>query len=93
LLENCADDDENFLSDVGAPNDGDFATPTARPLFEAPNRLGSADSEDSGKEADAPRGSIFPSTIPTLKNRFFNQNPASNDAGYDSEGELPFFAN
>jgi len=31
--------------------------------------------------------------IPTLQNRFSNQNSASNDEGYDSEGGLPFFAN
>ncbi len=40
-----------------------------------------------------PRGSIFSSAVPTVQNRFFNQNPESNDEGYDSEGELPYFAN
>jgi hypothetical protein len=38
-------------------------------------------------------GSIFPSAVPTLKNRFHNQNSELNNEGYDSKGGLPFFAN
>ena len=34
----------------------------------------------------------FPSEIPTLKNRFVNLNATLNDEGYDSEGNLPYFA-
>jgi hypothetical protein len=40
-----------------------------------------------------PRGSIFPSAVPIVQNRFFNQNLESNDEGYDSEGGLPYFDN
>ncbi len=41
----------------------------------------------------AKEGPIFPSAVPTLKNRFPNQNSELNDEGYDSKGRLPFFAN
>ncbi len=75
LLENHADDDVNFLGDAGAADDGDFATPTARPLFEVPNPFRSVDSKGSREEADAPRGSIFPSTITTLQTGFLIEIP------------------
>ena len=93
MPENHAGDEENFLGDAGAADDADFATPTARPLFEVRNPSPTVNSKGSRKEADAPRGSIFPSTIPKLKKRFFNQDSELNDEGYDSEGGLPFFAN
>jgi hypothetical protein len=52
---------------------------------------------DDNKEgiifADQPSRSNFPSAVPTVQNRFFNQNPEWNDEGYDSEGGLPYFAN
>jgi len=34
----------------------------------------------------------FPSAIPTLKKRFASQDTTLNDEGYDSEGNLPYFA-
>jgi hypothetical protein len=34
----------------------------------------------------------FPSEIPKVHNRFSNQDEALNDDGYDSEGNLPYFA-
>jgi hypothetical protein len=86
MPEICAGDEENFHGNAGAADDADFTTPTARPLFEVRNPSRRVDSEGSCKEVDAPRGSIFPSTIPTLQNRFLNQNSASNDEGYDSDG-------
>jgi hypothetical protein len=66
--------------------------PPSRPLFDVPNSVLQVDEDDSPERADAPRGSIFPSTIPTVQNRFFNQNSVLIDEGYDSEGGLPFFA-
>jgi hypothetical protein len=35
----------------------------------------------------------FPSSSGTVQNRFINQNSELNDEGYDSEGNLPHFAN
>ncbi len=34
----------------------------------------------------------FPSKIPTLQNCFTNQDENLNNEGYDSEGDLPYFA-
>ena len=34
----------------------------------------------------------FPSEIPKVHNRFSNQDEALNDDGYDSEVNLPYFA-
>ena len=75
MLENRADDDVNFLGDAGAADDGDFATPTARPIFEVPHPFRSVDSKGSRKEADVPRGSIFPAMIPTLQTGFLTEIP------------------
>ena len=35
----------------------------------------------------------FPSEITKVHNRFSNQDEALNDEGYDSKGNLPYFAN
>jgi hypothetical protein len=36
---------------------------------------------------------VFPSKVPTLTKHFTNQDEDLNDNGYDSDGNLPFFAN
>ena len=47
--------------------------------------------EDEGAVSSA-NFANFPSKIPTVKNRFANQDSTLNDEGYDSEGNLPYFA-
>ena len=92
LPENSAGGDVDFLGE-GCPDDNPgTTTPPPRPLFDVPNPFLQVDEDGSPERADAPRGSIFPSTIPKIQNRFLNQNSALNDEGYDSEGGLPFFA-
>jgi hypothetical protein len=92
LPENSAGGDVDFLGE-GCPDDNpETTTPLSRPLFDVPNPFLHVNEDNSPERADAPRGSIFPSTIPTIQNRFFNQNSALNDEGYDSEGGLPYFA-
>jgi hypothetical protein len=92
LPEIGAGDDANFLSEGGTADKIDTAPPPARLLF----TIGPPGGVDDNKEGivlpDAPRGSIFPSAVPTVQNCFFNQNPESNNEGYDSEGGLPYFA-
>jgi hypothetical protein len=92
LPEIGAGDDANFLSEGGTADKIDTAPPPARLLFTIHLPGGADDNEEGIVLPDAPRGSIFPSAVPTVQNRFFNQNPESNDEGYDSEGGLPYFA-
>jgi len=47
--------------------------------------------KDEGAASSANFGD-FPSAIPTLQNRFANQDTTLNDEGYDSKGNLPYFA-
>jgi hypothetical protein len=67
---------------------------TGRSLFDG-DQLGAAQiaggNEDTGAASSANFGD-FPCKIPTLKNRFVNQNPTLKDEGYDSKGNLPYFA-
>jgi hypothetical protein len=84
LPEIGAGDDANFLSEGGTADKIDTAPPPARLLFTI-NPPGGVDNNEEGIVLpDAPRGSIFPSAVPTVQNHFFNQNPESNDEGYDS---------
>jgi len=85
---------DDFLEEEGDP-DTTEATPLAgRSLFDS-NQPGAAQiaggDKDEGAASNANFGD-FPSKIPTLKNRFVNQNATLNDEGYDSEGNLPYFA-
>ncbi len=81
----------NFLGEGGVADETNTTPPPSRPLFTVTLPFGLVGNNDSPDRADAPRGSIFPSTIPMIKKRFFNQNLELNDDGYDSEGGLPFF--
>ncbi len=92
LPENSAGDDANYLREGGTADEINTTPPPSRLLFTLGSSGGLNGNEESTVPADALRGSIFPSAIPTVQNRFFNQNSELNDAGYDSEGGLPFFA-
>ncbi len=92
LPEIGAGDDANFLNEGGTADKIDTAPPPARLLFTINPPGGGDDNEEGIVLSDAPRGSMFPSVVPTVQNRFFNQNPESNNEGYDSEGGLPYFA-
>jgi hypothetical protein len=91
LPELHAGNDVNFLGEGCSADEINTTPPPSRVLFTVALPSGPAGNNDSPERADAPRGSIFPSTIPTLNNRFFNQNSELNDDGYDSKGGLPFF--
>ncbi len=93
LPEIGAGDDANFLSEGGTADEIDTAPPPARLLFTIDPPGGADNNKEGIVLPDAPRGSIIPSAVPTVQNRFFNQNPESNDEGYVSEGGLPYFAN
>ena len=70
LPENSAGGDVDFLGE-GCPDDNPgTTTPLSRPLFDVPNPFLHVDEDNSPERADTPRGSIFPSTIPTIQNRY-----------------------
>ena len=92
LPESSAGNDVNFLGEGGVVDETNTTTPPSRPLFTVASPFGPVGDNDSPDRADTPRGFIFPSTIPMIKKRFFNQNSELNNDGYDSEGGLPFFA-
>ena len=60
LPENRADDDVNFLGDAGAADDGDFATPTARPLFEVQTHSGLSTAKAAAKKLTCRGGPFSP---------------------------------
>jgi len=92
LPESSTGSDVDFLGEGGHADEINTTTPPSRVLFNVGLPSGPDDGNDDPERVDAARGSIFPSTIPMVKNRFFNQNSDLNDDGYDSEGGLPFFA-
>jgi hypothetical protein len=92
LPESNAGSDVDFLGEGGHADKINTTPPPSRVLFNGGLPSGPDDGDDGPERADAPRGFVFPSTIPILENRFFNQNSELNDDGYDSKGGLPFFA-
>ena len=92
LPESNHGNDVKFLGEGGVTNETNTTPPPSRPLFTVALPFGPVGDNNSPDGADTPRGSIFPSTIPMKKTRFFNQNLELNDDGDDSEGGLPFFA-
>ena len=89
LPESNAGGDVDFLGEGGHADETNTTPPPSRVLFNVGLPSGPDDSDDGPERVDAPRGSVFPSTIPMVQNRFFNQNLQSNDDGYDSKGGTP----
>jgi hypothetical protein len=82
----------NILSEGGTADKINSNLPPSRLLFSI-NPVGGADENQEGIVfADRPRRSNFPSVVPTVQNHIFNQNPESNNEGYDSERGIPYFA-
>ncbi len=73
LPEIGAGDDANFLKEGGSADKIDTAPSPARLLFTINPPGGADDNEEGIVLPDAPRGSIFPSAVPTVQTRFFNQ--------------------
>ena len=85
---------DEFLGNSGNPDETEITPPSGRCLFTV-NEPGAAQITGGDKdEVSASRAILadFPSEIPTVQNRFANQDEALNDEGYDSEGDLPYFA-
>ena len=85
---------DDFLEEEGSP-DTTKASPLARrSLFDRdqPGAAHIAGGDKNEGAASSANFGDFPSEIPTLKNGFANQDPTLNDEGYDSEGNLPYFA-
>ena len=85
---------DDFLGHDGNPDKTEITPPSGRCLFTV-NEPGAAQITGGDKdEVSASRAILadFPSEIPTVQNRFANQDEALNDEGYDSEGDLPYFA-
>jgi hypothetical protein len=85
---------DDFLGHDGNPDETEITPPSGRCLFTV-NEPGAAQITGGDKdEVSASRAILadFPSEIPTVQNRFANQDEALNDEGYDSEGDLPYFA-
>jgi len=83
-----------FFQEEGAPNKTKASPLAGRSLFSV-DPLGVAQiaggDKDEGAASSANYGD-FPSAIPTLQNRFANKDTTLNDEGYDSMGNLPYFA-
>jgi hypothetical protein len=88
LPESNAGSDVDFLREGGHADETNTTPSPSRVPFNVGLPSGPDDGDDGPERVDAPRGSVFPSTIPMVQNRFFNQNSESNDDGYDSEGGL-----
>jgi len=83
-----------FFEEEGAPNETKASPLAGRSHFSA-NPLGVAQIAEGDKDecaASSANFGDFPSAIPTLQNRFANQDTTPNDEGYDSKGNLPYFA-
>jgi hypothetical protein len=91
---NGGDVDDDFFEEEGAPDTTDASPLAGRSLFEGdqPGVAQIAGGNEDGGAASSANFANFPSEIPNLKNRFVNQDSTLNDEGYDSEGNLPFFA-
>jgi hypothetical protein len=94
-LPTHADGGEGGLLDqFGLADDADQSPALNRNLFEdgnveTPTRGRAALNEAAAALTDL---ASFPSSFGTTPNRFTNQNSELNDEGYDSEGNLPYFA-
>jgi hypothetical protein len=88
------DVDDDFFEEEGAPDTTDASPLAGRSLFEGdqPGAAQITGGNEDGGAASSANFANFPSEIPTLKNRLANQDSTLNDEGYDSEGNLPFFA-
>ena len=86
---------DEFLGNSGNPDETEITPPSGRSLF-TENDLGAAHIAGGGKDEVSVSRAImadFPSEITKVHNRFSNQDEALNDEGYDSKGNLPYFAN
>ena len=88
------DVNNDFVEEEGAPDITEASPFAGRSLFGV-DQLGAAQiaggDKDDGAASRANFGD-FPSKIPTLQNCFANQDTTLNDEGYDSKGNLPYFA-
>ena len=81
----------DFLEEEGAPDIIEASPLAGRSLFGA-NQPGAAKIAGGDKDegaASRANCAYFPSKIPTLQNRFANQDTTLNNEGYDSEGNKP----
>jgi len=88
------DVDDDFFQEEGAPDESEASPLAGRSLFSV-DPLGAVQIAGGDKDEGAPSSANFgdfPSAIPTLQNWFANQDTTLNDEGYDSEGNLPYFA-
>jgi hypothetical protein len=94
-LPSYVDDDNGGILDDGGLADPTDNSPTLnRSLFndgiaETPTNVRAVVNDAAAALTNL---ASFPSSFGTLPNRFTNQNSALNDEGYDSEGNLPHFA-
>jgi hypothetical protein len=86
--------DGGILDDVGLADPTNHSPALNRSLFEDGIAELLTCARVAVKEAVAALTNLasFPSNFGTLQNRFTNQNSDLNDEGYDSEGNLPHFA-
>ncbi len=87
-------DDVEYMDEFERPDKSDTAprTPTCLSMLGSAAALLSAvegNEEESALEANF---RVFPSEVPTLTNRFTNQDEELNENGYDLDGNLPHFA-
>ena len=85
---------DDFLQEEGAPDTTEASPLARRSLFDSdqPGAAHIAGGDKDEGAASSANFANFPSKIPTVKNRFANQDSTLNDEGYDSEGNLPYFA-
>jgi len=84
---------DDFLEEEGAPAITK-ASPLARNSLFGVNQPSAAQITGGDKDEGATSRAnfaYFPSKIPTLQNRFANQDTTLKDEGYDSKGNLPYF--
>jgi len=83
-----------LLNEFGLADDTDHSPALNRNLFDDGNMETPTRGRAAVNEAAAALTNLasFPSSFGTTPNRFTNQNSDLNDEGYDSEGNLPHFA-
>jgi hypothetical protein len=81
-----------ILTEYGPTDPTNSAPPSPTLLCLTPKQGEEGGNEDGAGSEGAIGESIFPSALPTLQNRYYNQNSKLNDEGYDSKGGLPHFA-
>ena len=86
--------DGGLLNEFGLEDDTDHSPALNRNLFDDGNVETPTRGRAAVNEAAAALTNLasFPSSFGTTPNRFTNQNSDLNDEGYDSEGNLPHFA-